>query len=114
MYEKLLEEKRKKLETTMEHWKKLIEDGYTEDNKEWIMIFKNVSGYADKDKRVVRSISLSYKVDDYITQVQKQAKENGNFISKDVIINIAVYNMLKVTEEEGIDNFNRWIRTFTD
>lgn len=86
---------------------------YKEDNIERIKMFKYYSGFDDyKNKRVVRSISISNKLDNFITDIQKQAKEKGNFISKDIIINIALYKLFEEKQEKHIDNFNDWIRTY--
>ena len=95
MTKRELERATKRLEKTLKRMEHYLNEDYLniEDNKERISNFKYYSGYDNKAKRVVRSITLSYKNDDFITQIQKEAKEQGNFISKDIIINIALYHL---------------------
>lgn len=86
---------------------------YVEDNKERLECFKYYSGWDSyKEKRVVRSIGLSKKLDDFISEIQREAKEVGNFVSKNIIINIALYQLYKEYEEKEITNFNEWIRLY--
>ncbi len=97
------------------HLKKFI-DGFTNniefENKEYIENFKYYNGYDYKAKRVVRSITLSYINDDFIKQIQQDAKLENSFISKDIVINIALYHLAEDMEEKGILGYNSFLRTF--
>lgn len=84
-----------------------------ETNKETIGNFKFYSGFDEKEKRKVRSITLAYKNDDFITEIQGLAKLEGNFISKDIIINIALFNLKEETENTGFLTFTEWLNNYT-
>ena len=80
------------------------------DNKERIDSFKYRIGFNDKYSRKVRSITIGSKNDEYITHIQQMAKEKGQFISKDVIINIAVdYLANHNTYPEDEEDYNDWL-----
>ena len=116
MTKRELERAEKRLEKSLKRLELLYNEDYMlkEDSKERISNFKYYSGFDSyQHKRVVRSISLSYKTDNFITEIQKAAKKQGNFISKDVIINIALYKLLEEKEAEEITDFNQWLCLYT-
>lgn len=114
MTKRELDRATKRIEKSLKRIEKFYNRDYMnmEENKESISNFKYYSGYDNKNKRVVRSITLSYKNDDFITEIQKEAKEQGNFISKDIIINIALYYLNEDKQNRLIADFNEWINTY--
>ena len=112
MNKRELERAENRLKKRLNNLTKTFENMYQLDNIERIQEFKEIIGYTNYSKKVVRSISLTSKNDDFITQVQTEAKEVGNFISKDIIINIALYELLKEKEEKQLSNFNDWLRNY--
>ena len=101
------------------HTKNLFEMVYNYDNSKWIKLdnkeridsFKYQMGLDDKNNRVVRSLTIGNKNDEYITHIQQLAKEKDQFISKDVIVNIAIdYLANHNSYPEDEENYNDWIR----
>lgn len=102
----------KRIENHIKNMKKSYIDPIEFDNKERIDCFKYYNGYDYKAKRVVRSITLSYVNDDFIKQIQQAAKQENSFISKDIVINIALYHLAEDMEEKGVLGYNSFLRTY--
>lgn len=112
MTNKELERIHKRIENHIKKMKKNYIDPIEFDNKERIDSFKYYNGYDDKAKRVVRSITLSYVNDDFIKQIQQAAKQENSFISKDIVINIALYSLAEDMKEKGVLGYNSFLRTY--
>ena len=83
------------------------------DNKERIDCFKYSTGLSNKQTRKVRSLTISNTNDEYITKIQEKAKQKGQFISKDTIVNIAIDYLSKNDEKyTGEEDYNDWIRKY--
>ncbi len=102
----------KRIENHIKNMKKSYIDSIEFDNKERIDSFKYYNGYDYKAKRVVRSITLSYVNDNFIKQIQQAAKQENSFISKDIVINIALYSLAEDMKEKGVLGYNSFLRTY--
>lgn len=109
----------RKLKELEKHTNNLFELVYNYENSKWIKLdnkeridsFKYQMGLDDKNNRVVRSLTIGNKNDEYITHIQQMAKEKDQFISKDVIVNIAIDYLAKHNAyPEDEENYNDWIR----
>lgn len=112
MTKRELERIHKRIESHIRRMKTGYIDPVKFENKEYIDNFKYYNGYDNKAKRVVRSITLSHINDDFIKQIQQDAKLENSFISKDIVINIALYVLAEDMEEKGLLGYNTFLRTY--
>ena len=101
-----------KIQNRLKDMLNTIEHPNKDDNDFLIADFKERKGYTKYDKKIVRSISLTVENDNFINEMQAKASKDGNFISKDLIVNIALNHLLN-DEQDAIKDFNDWLIKYT-